>query len=138
MEEKKLSQIETRANAATASPWDIGITDHSLDPVEWFRGHLSFSESKDVWSVWCPEHPRTKGEYPRPDHAVICAVTGNGPDSEKNAEFIAQARVDVLELIAEVRRLQKENATLKIMVVMHGELNEEELDMVLEMEPVTE
>lgn len=99
----ELDEIEARANAATPDPWQIGITDPELDPVELFRQHLALGATTDVWNVWCPEHPRTKGEYPRPDHAVIAAITGNGPDSENNARFIAEARTDILKLIAALR-----------------------------------
>lgn len=98
--------IRQRAESATPAPWEVGICDPELDPVEWFRQHLSFSDQTDVWSVWCPEHPRTKGEYPRPDHAVVCAITGNGPDSEANAYFIASARQDVLDLSQRVGELE--------------------------------
>ena len=98
--------IRQRAESATPAPWEVGICDPELDPVEWFRQHLSFSDQTDVWSVWCPEHPRTKGAYPRPDHAVVCAITGNGPDSEANAYFIANARHDVLDLSQRVGELE--------------------------------
>ncbi len=63
------------------------VVDQSLDVVQWFKEHLSFG-SGDVHCVWVPEHPRTKGEHPRPDHAVLLAIVGNGPSSEANAKRI--------------------------------------------------
>lgn len=95
------NEIRQRAEAATPSPWEVGIVDPEIDPVEWFRQHLSFSESTDVWCVWCPQHPRADGE-----HLVLSAITGNGPDSEANAYFIANARRYVITLLDRIAELE--------------------------------
>lgn len=95
------NEVRQRAEAATPSPWEVGIVDPEIDPVEWFRQHLSFSESTDVWCVWCPQHPRADGE-----HSVLSAITGNGPDSEANAYFIANARRYVITLLDRIAELE--------------------------------
>lgn len=99
------NEIRQRAEAATPSPWEVGIVDPKIDPVEWFRQHLSFSDSTDVWCVWCPQHPRAGGE-----HSVLSAITGNGPDSEANAYFIANARRYVIALLDRIAELEAKNA----------------------------
>ena len=73
----------------SAGPAEVGIIDPEQDPVEHFRANLALG-SGDVWAVWLPEHPKTMGEHPRPDHAVLVCITGNGPASEANARFIAE------------------------------------------------
>ena len=73
----------------SSGPAAVGVIDPSIDPVENFREHISFG-SGDIWAVWLPEHPLTAGEHPRPDHAVLVCITGNGPTSEANARFIAE------------------------------------------------
>lgn len=102
------NEIRQRAEAATPSPWEVGIVDPEIDPVEWFRQHLSFSESTDVWCVWCPQHPRADGE-----HSVLSAITGNGPDSEANAYLIANARRYVITLLDRITELEAERHYLQ-------------------------
>ncbi len=109
--EQELAVIEARCQAATPGPLGLAIVDPTREPGEWFREHLSYGTG-DIWCVWCPMHPRTVGEAPRPEHAVILAITGNGPQSEANAEFIACAVRDVPRLVAEVRELATVRAEL--------------------------
>lgn len=77
-------------SAHTPGPWEVAVWDSAKDPVEQFREHVSHG-SGPVWGVWCPEHPLTKGEHPTPEHAVMAALTGNGPTSESNAYLVAAA-----------------------------------------------
>lgn len=51
--------------------------------------HTMAGEAKYLESVYIKNSP-TEGE------ATVCAVTGNGPNSRKNAEFYAYARKIVL------------------------------------------
>jgi len=99
-----LDEIEKRAQAATPGPWDVGIKDPEIDPIEWYQGRNAFDVEMDTWIVWCPEHPKTRGTHPRPEHSVLTAITGNGEDSQINAEFIAAARSDVPLLCRALRR----------------------------------
>ena len=89
---------------ASRGPADVGIYDPDADPVEVFRANLAHG-SGDVWTVWLPEHPATvlgaKGRD-QPEHAVTAWVTGNGPQSEANARFIAAVfhyQREILDLV---------------------------------------
>lgn len=64
-----------------------GIVDPNIDPVQWFKDHLSFGKG-DIHTIWFPKHPLTAGEHPRPDHAVLLCIVGNGTDSEANAKRV--------------------------------------------------
>ena len=73
---------------ASDGPAELGIATQDMPPGEWFAENASHG-SGDIHTVWLPKHPLTRGEYPRPEHAVILAITGNGPQSEANALAIA-------------------------------------------------
>lgn len=66
----------------------------------------------DVWLVWLPEHPKTVGEYPAPEHAVVAAVTGNGPTSEANARFIAECLTRQGEILKYLEALDEADRRL--------------------------
>lgn len=79
----------TLAMVASEGPAIVGILNPDEDPVELFRQNLAFGEGK-VWVVYLPEHPLSQWDDPqRPDHAVLAAITGNGPTSQANAEFFS-------------------------------------------------
>jgi hypothetical protein len=101
---ERLEEIRKRADKATPGPWETAIYDKAKEPIEWLRECLSHG-SGPVHLTWCPEHPLTQGLYPRPEHAVVPAITGNGPTSEANAVFVAAARSDVPWLLEEITRL---------------------------------
>ena len=106
MTDADIDAIESRLNAATPGPRRLGNYDPDKDPVELFRENLSHG-SGPVWLVYAPEHPDTVGGYEeRPGHVATVCLTGNGPTSEANAEFIANAPADIRALIADLRRLR--------------------------------
>lgn len=74
----------------TPGPWEVAVWDEAKDPVEQFREQISYG-SGPIWGVWCPEHPLTRGKHPNPEHAVMPALTGNGPASEANAYLVSAA-----------------------------------------------
>jgi hypothetical protein len=80
MTPKQLTEIESRANAATAGPWESENTDYY---------ELIFSPHAKIGSTDWDEENDVDGEQ--------CAANG---------DFIAHARADVPALIAEVRRLR--------------------------------
>lgn len=86
MDEKQLLEIEARANAATPGPWEQD------------------EESNDALSI------KSHG-------CVTAMVFGNaflGEEAQgQNAHFIAHSRTDIPNLIAEIRRLQQDNARLR-------------------------
>lgn len=115
----RLGEIQIRTAMATPAPLEVGIVDPELDPVQWFKEHLELADNPtgDVWVVWCPKHPKSERDPEgRPTHAVLAAITGNGPTSEHNAEFFAHARDDVPWLIDQVKQLQAETERLRDLV----------------------
>ena len=106
--DKMLAEIQERCDKATMGPIRVGIVDTTLDPLEWFREHLSYgADGADIWCCWLPEHPASQPDPEgRPSHAVLSAITGNGSDSEANAMFYAHARDDVPRLLAWGKVLQ--------------------------------
>jgi hypothetical protein len=83
--------------------------DPNKDPVEFTRDSLSHG-SGPVWMVWAPQHPKTRGVHPNPEHAVITATTGNGPASEANARLYASAP-DLLAALAGIIEIGKRDLT---------------------------
>lgn len=113
---ERLEEIRKRAEVATPGPWLWALFDEAKDPLEWIRECLSYG-SGPVHLTWCPEHPLTKGQHPRPEHAVVPAITGNGPTSEANAKFLAAAREDIPWLLGQINEL--ENALKSRMKICH-------------------
>jgi hypothetical protein len=107
---ERIQQIEARLAAATPGPLELGIVDHEREPGEWFRENLSYGTDSDVWVVWCPKHPLTVGEAPKPEHAVLTAITGNGPQSEANAELYANAPSDLRYLLTRLAAAEERAA----------------------------
>jgi hypothetical protein len=83
MNEQRLAEIEARANAATPPPWLAVPRDSTLPPEHEGLSGLG-------WDIEGPPEPQLRGQFAR------------GAD----ARFIAESRVDVPALIAEVRRLR--------------------------------
>lgn len=81
----------------TPGPWELGVFDETKPAIELFSEALAHG-SGPVHLVWCPKHPLTRGEHPRPKHAVFTAIVGNGPCSEANAALISAAP-DMLEAL---------------------------------------
>jgi hypothetical protein len=104
--DEELAKWEEVTSAATDGPLALGVFDPDMNPVELIRGNLSHGTGP-VWLVWCPGHPHSVvSDMDYPEHAVTFAMTGNGPTSEENAEFIVLSRTAMPALIAEVRRLR--------------------------------
>lgn len=93
-------------SAHTPGPWEIAVLRADLDPVEQFREMLAHGTGP-IWAVWCPEHPLSRGQHPRPEHAVLSATVGNGPASEANAHLIAAAPELFAALIEQVEEFDK-------------------------------
>lgn len=91
--------IRARADAATAGPWEEGISDAATREQQVARlAERLLAGPREVFPcVWVPTHPDTKiGDDPqRPLHAVVVCDTGNGPNGDANAAFIAASRTDV-------------------------------------------
>jgi hypothetical protein len=103
MTDERLAEIEARAAAATPGPWDAGgpVKRESITKVLTGGGGPN-GLSREVWEVGAA------GDLVPPGIAVVNRYTNGGGswEARANAEFIAHARQDVAELIAEVRRLR--------------------------------
>lgn len=99
---ERIEEIKGRLAKATPGPWARAIFDPELDPKAIFAENLSYGAG-DVHSVIAPEHPKSK----LPSHAVTTAITGNGPTSEANRDFIANCPDDIDWLIMIVEGLVK-------------------------------
>ncbi len=89
MTPEELNEVKLRVNAATPGPWHADITDAS-DIV-----------------VWGPEKNQFIGNVGRDRYSETHTAVYFDGEAE-DAIFIAAARSDVVALVAEVRRLQKE------------------------------
>jgi len=100
-----MSELLDRAKASlegvTEGPWDHRIApsnDSEESHAEWLAGTLC-GEGRELHVVIA--------ESPEPRYAyIVPAAVGDGPTSDRNAEFIAASRQLVPELIAEVERLE--------------------------------
>jgi hypothetical protein len=114
MDEKRLAEIEARANAATPGPWDA-------------RDHPDLGH-RDVRAVGIG----MAGDHRHKVADCWPASWTSAEQARANADFVAAARADVPDLAAEVRRLQTTIAN----AVMFGESTVGEADyrlgMVLE------
>lgn len=89
MDEQRLAEIEARANAATPGPWECRP---GLDPGAWVLEALI----ADPGPVLTPAILATRAPWEH--RAAISLATG---------VFLAHARQDVPELVAEVKRLRQ-------------------------------
>jgi len=82
---------------ASTDPTGYGEVD-----TKWIHGLAGTSEK--LWTALVRLLSFFDDHYP--DGTLVVAVTGNGPTSEANAEFLASARNVVLGLLEEVDRLE--------------------------------
>lgn len=112
------AELRRLASEATAGPWmwTESNTTTKAEALEWLREHLSHGDDVPLSGVGVPEHPKTDlGDDPqRPEHMVEACVTGNGPNSSSNAQFIAASDPPtVLALLDEVDDARDEIVDLK-------------------------
>lgn len=104
----RLAQIKARADAATPGPWLPAVAPHTDDNVtkaQWLADTLDPDVDRPLYVTWA-ETDREDLSY------IVPAVTGDGPRSSDNAEFIAAARTDVPDLLHEIDRLRAANDQL--------------------------
>lgn len=100
MTDERLSEIEERVNKATAGPW-TALGDGDWQDVSGFAH----------------------------DFGCGCCQREDGNFVAADAQFIAHARQDVPELIAEVRRLRAENAALLSIADRANELTDQAMTL---------
>lgn len=97
-----MSDVVGRSKAAlegiTEGPWEHRVGPEDETPAEYFNGTLI--NSGEPLHVLIAPSVEPQFAY------VVPAITGDGPGSARNAEFIAQARTLVPELVAEIERLR--------------------------------
>lgn len=111
MPELDLEAIEARARAATPGPW-VPVAE---DPACPFPPEIVRRRS---WRISTPDDadPRSAGIPPQDRNLPIAVVDSEHKGDREawaNRDFIAAARTDVPDLVAEVRRLAAENAALR-------------------------
>lgn len=108
----RLPELDALTRAATNGPVCVGHVDETLDPGEWFKEHLKFGNGP-IWVAWLPDHPASQvDDNDKPTHAVLLAITGNGPDSLANVEWLVSARRDIPDLLAAVETLREQRDAL--------------------------
>lgn len=94
----QLDQIRGRLEAATPGPWGLATAATADGEVALSRQdkaeflELALNDDESTLSVVLTDE-------------VIPAVTGDGPASKENAEFIANAPMDVAQLVADVQNV---------------------------------
>lgn len=103
-----MSDIVDRAKASlegvTEGPWQhctAPSNDSDESHAEWLAGTLL--GDGEALHVLIAESPDPKFAY------IVPVVTGDGPTSARNAEFIAAARQLIPELVAEIERLEAQS-----------------------------
>jgi hypothetical protein len=95
-----LDAIKARLAHVTPGRWEASRTaDTEETSLEWLKACLIAPEApaKNMLNViWATDQPGV----------IIPAVTGDGPTSSQNAEFIAHAPEDIAALVAEVEDLR--------------------------------
>lgn len=89
-----IERTQATLDGITAGPWSHRIAPHDDEQethAEWLAGTL-IGEGESL-HVLIADSPDPKFAY------IVPAVTGDGPTSAKNAEFIAAARTLVPELL---------------------------------------
>lgn len=104
----ELDQIFQFWRGSSTGPAHVFQLPAEVDPVAWFRGCLSESDSKTVYGValGLPEDIE-RGEY------KTLAITSNGPGSLTGAQFYVMCHWFIPKLIYEILRLRIELVTLK-------------------------
>lgn len=102
-----VERVERLDAEATKGPWETTTTEQMTveEMVEHERKWIEYGGPGVIRGVWAPDHPLTVigPDRHRPEHAVMPAVTGNGPASEANADLIAEYRTACPALAAALR-----------------------------------
>ncbi len=110
--ESQLAEIESRAEKATTGPWICGLVPHEATKTKGrnvtigiarrilseFLG-LTKKHYRQLWPIGAVVQKDTDG--------VTIVMTGPGPTSGQNIQFIAASRADVPKLCSHIRALIK-------------------------------
>lgn len=98
MNDNLIEQAEKLLDGITPGPWEQRIGPADETHSEYFDGTL-IGSGEPLHLVIAPS---TVDEFAY----IVPAITGDGPTSSRNAEFIAAAPTLVADLLAEVKRLR--------------------------------
>lgn len=114
------SDILDRAKAAlegiTPAPW----THHVSTPEDTGESHAEW-QANTLIGDGEPLHVLAAASDDDRFAYIVPAITGDGPTSGRNADFIAAARTLMPELVAEVEKLRDAAKTLGRIVIRHNE-----------------
>ena len=107
LSEEQLREIEERERKASPGPWILGHSNTEVftDAIDWMTNIIIKSTDPDLWCTGLYRGDDPGGDDPETEF-LFTAVTGNGPTSAANADFIAHARQDIPALVATIRELQ--------------------------------
>lgn len=97
-----LTAISERLRDATPGPWTRTKTPGREKSLNFLLSQFEASDGDDLHGAGVGAPGKTVEE-----ECLSTAITGNGPTSEANAEFIAHAPADIAALLAEVERLRQ-------------------------------
>lgn len=103
-----LDQIEAAARAASPGPWQLGRHDSETieEAVEYVAEIVRKGSHPDIWLAFIGDHT-TEGA------SRVVALTGNGPTSQANADYLATLHpANVLNLVAFLRAAIAGEATI--------------------------
>lgn len=99
-----LDELEALARAASQQRWEVGhsATGTLEDAVAWTERTLAQSDATDLYMVFYGD-PAIEGD------TRVVALTGNGPTSEANADYLyAVQPQNLLRILAAYRQIQAE------------------------------
>ena len=103
--DERLAEIRARAEAATPGPWEHGApSEMTFDEM---RHEYAASLKATLDHFGGDYQNRVHGVYLGDSEVRVC-ITGIGRNSPANAVFIASARQDIGDLLAEIERLRAE------------------------------
>ena len=95
-------RIDMRDIANVQTAIGMALASSDADVIVTCEQAALSSMPKGDGPLWCVMRSRPD----EPGHGDVCAITGDGTDSEANAIFYGNARKIVLGLVDEVERLQ--------------------------------
>lgn len=98
MTDDLIDRAKTALEGVTEGPWEHCVGPDDETPTEYSARTLT--GSGEPIHVLIADSPDPKFAY------IVPAITGDGPTSARNAQFIAAARTLLPELLAEVERLR--------------------------------
>lgn len=97
---ERLAEIKARCKAAAGGPWEIGI-DEELVPLEEADASMAARENAAFPARWICGGGYALAAVGDPLSSKLC------DDDKANLAFIAHARQDIPDLLAEVERLRR-------------------------------